>query len=343
MDSSLDKQSPRYILVGKLTRDFVILPEGKAVLDVPGGNVIYSAAGLGVWDFNPPPGLVARVGEDYKQDWLESFKQRGFDIEGVKVLPQAVDLRSFFAYTDRTTRANDDPVPHFVRIGTPFPKALLGYQKMDNLVDSRTKLELISVRQNDLLPRYLEATAAHICAIDFLSHSLLPATFRQSGFTIVTLSPSPGYMNPNFRDEVPSLVTGITAFITSEEELSTLFLGYGNDLWQFAENLSGYDCEIVVIKCGERGQMLYDSATRNRWEIPAYPAKVVDPTGAGDAFCGGFLAGYRKTFDPLEAVLYGNISASLVIEGQGPFYALDALPGLAEARLNALRQLVRKV
>jgi ribokinase len=89
--------------------------------------------------------------------------------------------------------------------------------------------------------------------------------------------------------------------------------------------------------------MLYDSATRNRWEVPAYPANVVDPTGAGDAFCGGFLAGYRKTFDPLESVLYGNISASLVIEGQGPLYAMDALPGLAEARLNALRQLVRKI
>jgi sugar/nucleoside kinase (ribokinase family) len=69
----------------------------------------------------------------------------------------------------------------------------------------------------------------------------------------------------------------------------------------------------------------------------------VDPTGAGDAFCGGFLAGYRRTYDPLEAVLFGNISASLVVEGTGPFYALDALPGLAQARLDALRQSVRKI
>jgi sugar/nucleoside kinase (ribokinase family) len=343
MDSSHDRQSPRYILAGQLTRDFVILPEGKALLDVPGGNLIYSAVGLGVWDFSPPPGLVARVGEDYQQEWLESFKQRGFDIEGVKVLPQAVDLRSFYAYTDRTTRASDDPVPHFARIGLPFPKALFGYQNKDNLLDSRTKLTTTSLRQNDLIPRYLEATAAHICALDFLSHSLLPATLRQAGFTIVTLSPSPGYMNPNFRDDVPSLVTGLTAFIPSEEEVQSLFLGYGNDVWELADELAGYGCEIVVIKCGERGQLLYDAATRNRWEVPAYPVNVVDPTGVGDAFCGGFLAGYRKTFDPLEAVLYGNISASLVIEGQGPFYAIEALPGLPEARLNALRQLVRKV
>ncbi|WP_322808043.1 PfkB family carbohydrate kinase, partial [Thermanaerothrix sp.] len=68
-----------------------------------------------------------------------------------------------------------------------------------------------------------------------------------------------------------------------------------------------------------------------------------DPTGAGDAFCGGFLAGYRQTYDPLAAVLHGNVSASLVIEGSGPFYALEALPGLAQARLEALRDAVSVV
>jgi sugar/nucleoside kinase (ribokinase family) len=69
---------------------------------------------------------------------------------------------------------------------------------------------------------------------------------------------------------------------------------------------------------------------------------VIDPTGAGDAFCGGFLAGFRSTYEPVDAALHGNISASLVIEGGGPFYALDALPGLAQARLEGLRGMARK-
>ena len=71
--------------------------------------------------------------------------------------------------------------------------------------------------------------------------------------------------------------------------------------------------------------------------------RVLVLTGAGDAFCGGFLAGYRRTYDPLLAALHGNISASLVLEGHGPFYALEALPGLAQARLEALHQSVRRV
>jgi hypothetical protein len=88
---------------------------------------------------------------------------------------------------------------------------------------------------------------------------------------------------------------------------------------------------------------LYDADRGRKWEIPAYPARVHNPTGAGDAFCGGFLAGYQRTYDPLEAVLYGNVSFSLVAEGEGPFYALDALPGLPQARLEYLRGSVREV
>jgi ribokinase len=89
--------------------------------------------------------------------------------------------------------------------------------------------------------------------------------------------------------------------------------------------------------------MLYDAVSKKRWEIPAYPARLDDPTGAGDSFCGGFLAGYQKTFDPLRAVIYGSVSASLTIEGSGAFHALDALPGLAQARLETLSSQVRQV
>jgi sugar/nucleoside kinase (ribokinase family) len=104
-----------------------------------------------------------------------------------------------------------------------------------------------------------------------------------------------------------------------------------------------YGCEYVVIKCGVRGQLLYDVKTKRKWEIPAYPARLADPIGAGDAFNGGFLAGYCQRYDPIEGVLHGNISASLKLEGSGALYPLDGIPGLAEARLNVLRDMVREV
>ena len=92
-----------------------------------------------------------------------------------------------------------------------------------------------------------------------------------------------------------------------------LFEGRSNDLWEMAEALSAYGCDFVVIKRGERGQLLYDASSKARWEIPAYPARLANPTGVGDAFCGGFLAGYRRAYDPLEAVLHGNVSSSIDI------------------------------
>jgi sugar/nucleoside kinase (ribokinase family) len=283
------------------------------------------------------------VGEDYPSEWLEDIRKRGFDTRGIHILPEAVDLRSFYVYGDGYTRLNEDPAAHFTRLQQPFPKAMLNYSRPGTSYDSHTHLMQTSLRQSDIPSDFLDATAAHLCPIDFLTHMLLPAVLRQNGFTTVTLDPSAGTMSPTFWDDIPALVTGLTAFLPNEDEMRKLFHGRSTDLWQMMEAIAGYGCEIVVVKRGESGQYLYDRATNARWEVPAYPARVTDPTGAGDAYCGGFLAGYRQTYEPLQAALYGNISASLTVEGSGAFYALDALPGLAHGRLDALKAGIRKV
>jgi ribokinase len=115
------------------------------------------------------------------------------------------------------------------------------------------------------------------------------------------------------------------------------------DLWQMAKAFSEWGCRWVVIKRGARGQFLWDNDAKCGWQIPAYPARVKDVTGAGDAFCGGFLVGLDKTKDAVEATLRGNISASLTIEGSGALFALEALPGLKDERLNTLRPYVKQV
>jgi sugar/nucleoside kinase (ribokinase family) len=339
----MPESSLRFVIAGQLKRDFALIPGGKALVDIAGGNLIYAAAGLGVWEQTPQVGLLARVGEDYPRDWLVAINQRGYDIRGIRVLPEAIDLRSFYVYTDSSTRLTEDPAAHFTRLHQSFPKALLNYARSRNTYDSRSQLTQTSLRQADVPPDYLDATAAHLCPIDFLTHTLLPAVLRQNGFTTVTLDPSAGTMSSTFWDDMPALVSGLTAFLPNEDEMRTLFHGRSTNLWEMMETIADYGCEIVVVKRGERGQYVYDRVTRNHWEVSAYPARVTDPTGAGDSYCGGFLAGYRRTYDPLQAALYGSVSASLTIEGSGAFYALDALPGLAEARFEALKDGVRKV
>jgi sugar/nucleoside kinase (ribokinase family) len=340
----MERPTPRFMLLGRLTRDYILLPGGQPLLDVPGGSALYAGIGLSLWEPNPPPGIISRVGEDYPQSWLEEFERCGLDVRGVRILPEALDLRSFTAIIDHFNLSHDDPIAHFARHGLSFPKALLGYQQPPiSAIDSRTQMSPFSLRKADIPAAYLEVSAAHLCPLDYLTHSLLPALLRQEQINTITLDPSPGYMNSAYWGDIPALLTGLTAFMPSEEELRALFQNRSNDLWEMAQALSAYGCEVIVIKCGERGQLLYDASTRTRWEIPPYASRFSNPIGTGDAFCGGFLAGYRRTYDPLESVLYGNISASLVVEGDLATYALEALPGLRLARLESLRQSVRKV
>jgi sugar/nucleoside kinase (ribokinase family) len=328
----------RFIVAGKLQRNFILPVEGKPALDTPGGSLIFAASGLMVWDASI--GLVSRVGEDYPQEWLDEFNQRGFDCRGIRVMPQAVDARFFAAYPDAETRVLNNPVAQFSRLELPFPKPLLGYAEPGNQIDSRYQPSEITVHAGDFPSDYLDATAAHIAPLDFLSHTLLPSTLRQGHITTISLDPSAGYMTPVFWEDIPAVLRGVNIFSSSEEKLRSLFYGRSNDIWEMAEGIAAYGCEVVVIKRGMRGAFVYDHVHRKRWQVPAYPARVVDPTGAGDAFCGGFLAGYRESYDPIEAALKGAISASLTVEGTGPFYGLDALPGLIEMRLEMLRDRV---
>jgi sugar/nucleoside kinase (ribokinase family) len=84
----------------------------------------------------------------------------------------------------------------------------------------------------------------------------------------------------------------------------------------------------VVFRCGKHG-CLVATISEMMW-LPAYhqsKVKVIDPTGGGNAFCGGFCAGWiHSGGDFVAAARYGNIAASFVIEQFG-LPRLDHLDG----------------
>ena len=328
---------PSFLVFGQLTREYLLPPVGLPRLDAMGGSLFYAAAGLGVWESEI--GLVGRAGNDYPRHWLNECKSRGLDTRGIHILQKNLDVREFLSYNESFEASRINPVTHFARREMTFPKSLLGYQPVDEKKIDEDRALIVT----DIPEEYLNARAALICAMGLISQTQLIAGLKRGSVHTFVLSPSPATMTPTARRALPALLNGVTAFVTSQDELKNLFWGETHDLWKMAESVSMYGCEYVVIKCGARGQLLYDVDTKRKWEIPAYPARVADPTGAGNAFSGGFLAGYCKDYDPIEGVLYGNISASLKLEGSGPFYPMDVMPGLAEARLHVLRDMVREV
>jgi sugar/nucleoside kinase (ribokinase family) len=328
---------PEFLIFGELTREYVLPPTGDARLDVPGGSLLYAAAGLRVWESSI--GLVGRVGNDYPREWLNQCRVYGFDTRGMKVLEQNLDVREFVSYNESLEVSRINPVTQFARREMTFPKALFGYQPPDERkVEEASKLIV-----TDIPDAYLTARGALICPMNLVSQTQLIASMKRGEVHTFVLEPHSASMNRKARRELPALLNGVTALLTSQDDLMNLFWGEPYDLWKMAESISMYGCEYVVIKCGASGQLLYDVKTKRRWEIPAYPARRADPIAAGDAFNGGFLAGYCKHYNPLEGVLYGNVSASLKLEGSGAFYPLDVIPGLAEARLHVLREMPREV
>lgn len=324
-----------FIVIGRLTREFLLPARGQPRLDAAGGSLLYAAAGLGVWESGV--GLVGRVGDDYPRAWLNEVKSRGFDTSGVRIQPQNLDVREFIAYNEAFEANRVNPVSHFARRGMTVPKSLLGYQQ------DRKQDEALKLTVRDIPDDYLTARAAYLCPMDLVTQTQLIAGLKRGSAHSFILDPAPASMTPTSRRELPALLNGVTAFLPSEEEVRNLFQAETHDLWEMAQALSLYGCEYVAIKRGVHGQLLYDSDTKRKWEIPAYPSRVEDVTGAGDAFGGGFVSGFCKNYDPLEGVLRGNVSASLKLEGQGAFHPLEVMPGLAEARLEALRELVRRV
>jgi sugar/nucleoside kinase (ribokinase family) len=336
--------TPTFAITGKLTREYLLPPNnGVARLDSPGGNLLYAIGGLAVWD--APIVMIARVNQAYPREWLQEFANRGLDTNGIYLDPERdrVDMRSFIAYTDVNERSTTNPVSHFARRELTFPKSLLGYQPQDETVKDLRETDPLAPIARHVPKEFRNISHIHLCPFDFTSQSQMVNLFKGGSSHVISLDPAPGYMKPAFWRELRVVLSGVTAFLPSEDEIRSLFWGETHDLWEMAKRISDHGPQIIVIKRGALGQFVYDATEKRRYEISAYPVRLIDPTGVGDAFCGGFLAGYQRTSNPVEAAMHGSVSASLKIEGTGPFSPLDGMPGLAEARLHALKEMAREV
>lgn len=89
---------------------------------------------------------------------------------------------------------------------------------------------------------------------------------------------------------------------------------------------------LVVVTRGAKGASLFQG--KRRTDLPAVPAREVDPTGAGDVFAAAFAIRLGETGDPIEAGRFANCVASFSVERHGA----DGIPSLeaVRARLAAI-------
>ncbi len=88
-----------------------------------------------------------------------------------------------------------------------------------------------------------------------------------------------------------------------------------------------------------------DAAVDEVWSVPVVPdLRVVDVTGCGNAFCGGFLAARQAGESAVEAALWGTAAASFMAECPAvPESAPAQVHESAQGRVAALRHVVRRM
>jgi 2-dehydro-3-deoxygluconokinase len=87
--------------------------------------------------------------------------------------------------------------------------------------------------------------------------------------------------------------------------------------------------KIAVLRMGAQGAYLATPDSRTR--VPVYPVEMRDASGAGDTFCGSFLARVLAGDEPLQAARYANVAAALKCTGYG---AVAPIPRPPEIRAS---------
>lgn len=104
---------------------------------------------------------------------------------------------------------------------------------------------------------------------------------------------------------------------------------------QQAEILFAGGVRCLALRMGAAGSLV--GRAGQTYDIPALPVEVIDETGAGNSYCGGFLVGYVQSGgDPLTAGRYGAVSATFALAQLGLARLGPEAYTIAQARLAQL-------
>ncbi len=298
--------NPRLVCFGNLTVDDVVLPDGTERPGCTGGDALYAA--LAARLFEPSAEMVAPVGTDLPNRMRSEILGAGFSLDGLT--PR-----------DRPTLHNR--VAYRADGGRTW-----------TLYSGQADFHILSPTPENIPERYRSADAFLILAMTLEAQEGLVPALRRMGAGLIALDPQEDYIL-GAESRVQDLVAQVDIFMPSEEEVRRL-LGH-DDFFAAAKHFAALGPKIVVVKRGADGCLVYERDADRTTEVPAFPvAEVLDTTGAGDSFCGAFMASLiLSPGDVLRAARAGAVAASYTVAGFGTEALARAEPGDAARRLAA--------
>lgn len=285
------------LVVGSVALDTVETPAGRADR-VPGGSaVFFGAAASLLADVR----VVGVAGDDYPWDDLAFLKDRGASLEGVERKPG----RSFF-WAGRYSRdfAARETLETVLGVFESFSPEIPGKHRGSEIVFLGNIDPALQLRVLD------QMDAPALVAADTMNYWIAGA-----------------------RGAVMDVVGRIDVLFCNDEEVRAL-AGEAN-LAKAARWVRARGPRVVVVKKGEHGAAVF--ADDWTFFVPAYPVEeVVDPTGAGDAFAGGFLGWLDRADlgcrdDWKRAAAAGSATGAFAAEA----FSVDRFRGLGLEALHA--------
>ncbi|HVP91052.1 MAG TPA: PfkB family carbohydrate kinase [Terriglobales bacterium] len=294
------------VIVGSVAFDTIETPFGRRERIVGGSGTYCSLAA----SYFTRPRLVGVVGRDFPRRVVDFLKSRHIDLRGLRV-------RSGKTFRWEGCYAEDPNLRTTVR----------------------TELNVFKNFRPKVPAAYAGADIVYLANIDPDGHDFILRQFRKPK---VLAMDTIRFWIETKREAIRRELGRVDVLFANDEE-ARLLSGEQN-LIAAGHALVGCGPQVVVLKKGEHGALVFGRSFL--FGVLAHPCPhVVDPTGAGDAFAGGFLgyldrAGSVARRDLRRAAVYGSVLASFVIEDFGieRFRTLDE--AAVEGRFQEFRRLI---
>jgi len=275
-------------IIGHMAVDTIIHPEF-TIESSPGGSA--AALATAAVQFGISPSIHSRIGSDLPKEWLRVLEALGVNISNIEFLEKEESLRVNYKYDDKG-QANiqcNDAVNRSISPET-LPKT-----------DGIHICPMQPANQVELVKEY---GARDMLSINFSEYFAK----EYEEMNILDLLDW-GALNIVFANENEGKA------ITKEENPEDM-----------ARKFHDAGVDVAVITQGEKGSLIFDGEDMHH--VNARKVEVIDSTGCGDSYIGGFLGEYLGSRDILRAAVAGTYMASLTAQKKGSWAALIADVGV---------------
>lgn len=287
--TSIPQTTPNFVSVGGIFIDDIVYPDGRTSMEILGGGGVHTCAGIMVW--NEKPGLVATIGLQMPPTLLARMT-RDFDMQGVLEVPYPqIRAWQLFEWDGKRTEI------FRVEVSTPF--------------------------MDEPQPEQMPASYHDAKAVSVLRNGADVANWKKrfSNDSIIMWEPEQAYMIADNRADFVATLPH-TDIVSPNLLESSLVYGI-SDPHILIDMMLNDGATIVSLRMGDKGSLVASRGTR--YHVPAVPVpQIVDQTGAGNTYSGGFLVGWARSRDLKVAGCYGAVSASFALEHVGVLQGFDA-------------------